>query len=219
MSVLNSYREEDYDVQIEPGEHKLKIVRAEEKVFNSGNEGIKIELINKDKSKFYYHMIMNEFFNRNLTRFYDCFGIRRGNADLDSWVGKYGTAFIDKGKPNDSGKSYMEIKYLVVKQPPSAPAPSGESPMNEKRKKLVEEINALINSGDSQGPYFTESEKKQITNTVSRYGPYENGIKELEREKLRIAALLKEKKAGGSSDGWEDSSGGNGGEFKNDIPF
>jgi hypothetical protein len=216
MSVLSGYREEDYNVQIEPGEHQLKIVNAEEKIFNSGNEGLKIELVNKDKIKFYYHIIKNDFFNQNLTRFYDCFKIRRGETDLGRWIGQFGWAFIDKGRPNDSGKQFMEIKYLVVKQPGAnspAPGASQGSPMNEKRRQLVEEINAIIaRVNPDQLPYFTEQEKKNILNAVGRYGPYENGIQALEKEKMRVTALLKEKEANNKPvPGWDDG-------FKDDVP-
>jgi hypothetical protein len=220
MSVLDGYREEDYNVHIEPGEHQLKIVKAEEKLFNSGNEGVKIELINKDKVKFFYHIIKNDYFNQNLTRFYDCFKIRRGETNLTQWIGRFGWAYINSGKPNDEGKTFMEIKYLVVKQPGSN-APAG-NPLNEKRQRLIADINTIITCVNSdQLSYFTEQEKKAVTDTVSRYGPYENGIQALEKEKARVTALLEEKKANDKSiPEWDDSPAGSGEKsFTNDIPF
>ncbi|MDR2049690.1 MAG: hypothetical protein LBP69_09585 [Treponema sp.] len=219
MSVLDDYREEDYNVRIEPGEHRLKIVKAEEKVFNSGNEGVKIELINKDNVRFFYHIIKNGFFNQNLTRFYDCFKIRRGETNLGQWAGRFGWAFVDKGKPNDNGKQFMEIKYLIVKKPGTGPSAS-ESPMNEKRRRLAADIDAVINRANpDQLPYFTEQEKKRVRDAVSRFGPYENGIQALEKEKARVAALLEEREAGDKPiPGWEDPPEG-GGAFRDDIPF
>jgi hypothetical protein len=216
MSVLDNYREEDYNVQIEAGEHQLKIVKAEEKVFNSGNEGIKIELINKDKVKFFYHIIKNDFFNQNLTRFYDCFKIRRGETNLNQWVGRFGWAYINLGKSNNDGKSYMEIKYLIVKQPNQDTG----NPLNEKRRQLIADINAVITRVNSdQLPYFTEQEKKSVTDTISRCGPYENGIQALEKEKARITALLKEKEANDKPiPGWDDPSDKER-QFVDDIPF
>jgi hypothetical protein len=222
MSVLDGYREEDYSVQIEPGEHQLKIVKAEEKVFNSGNEGLKIELVNKDKIRFFYHIINNDYFNQNLTRFYDCFKIRRGDTNLNQWIGRFGWAFIDKGKPNDNGVSYMEIKRLVVKQPGVTPPVTGNS-LNEKRKQLIADINDLVNRNDINDlPYFTNQEKREIIDTMSRCGPYENGIRLLEKEKARITDLFKGRGAVNQPmPGWEDAQetpAANDG-FKDDIPF
>jgi hypothetical protein len=222
MSVLDGYREEDYNVQIEPGEHQLKIVNAEEKVFNSGNEGLKIELVNKDKIRFFYHIINNDYFNQNLTRFYDCFKIRRGDTDFNRWIGRFGWAFIDKGRPNDSGKSYMEIKRLAVKQPGAAPSPAS-NPLNEKRKQLIADINDLVNRSDADNlPYFTDREEREITYTINRCGPHEDGIRLLEKEKARITALLKEREnVNEPAPGWEDAREAPPADdgFKDDIPF
>jgi hypothetical protein len=220
MSVLDYYQEEDYNVQIEPGEHQLKIVKAEEKVFNSGNEGLKIELVNKDKVKFFYHIIKNGFFNQNLTRFYDCFKIRRGEANLNQWIGRFGWAFIDKGKPNDSGKQFMEIKYLIVKPAGTNPYPpaSGNS-MNEKRRQLIADINAVITRvNPDQLPYFTEQEKKEAAKIISENGPDENGMKQLTHLKAYVLEKLKEKEAASKPiPGWDDPPGAER-PFQDDIP-
>jgi hypothetical protein len=221
MSVLDTYREEDYNVRIEPGKHQLKIVKAEEKTFNSGNEGLKIELVNRDKVKFFYHIIANDLFNQNLTRFYDCFKIRRGETNLDKWIGRYGWAHIDSGKPNNEGKTFMEIKYLIPEEQPKADSPAPGNPLDERRKELVADINAVMTRLDPDGlPYFTEQEKKAVQNTVARCGPYDGGIRALEKEKLRIASLLKEREAGYKPvPGWDDAPAGDGDGFKDDVPI
>lgn len=54
--------------------------------------------------------------NQNLTRFFDCFKIRRGNFDTRQWIGARGLVRIAKGEPNENGRQYFEIKSLLVEQ-------------------------------------------------------------------------------------------------------
>jgi hypothetical protein len=219
MSVLDGYHEEDYNIQIEPGEHQLKIVKAEEKTFNSGNEGLKIELANKDKTRFFYHIIKNDFFNQNLTRFYDCFKIRRGETDLDQWIGRFGWAFIDKGKPNDNGRQFMEIRYLIVRQP-GANSPAQENPLNEKRRQLIADINAVITRINSDLlPYFTEQERGDAKKIISENGPNKDGLQKLAHLKAYVLEKLKEKEAASKPiPGWEDAPAQSGEEpFTDDV--
>jgi hypothetical protein len=118
MSVFDGYKpDQNYEApKIEEGEHLLKVVNAKERFSQAGNELIEIELINKDQVKFYYHVVKNEWFDKRLTQFYDAFGIPYNVQNLENWRGSKGIAFIGKGKTNQNGKQYMEIKYLVVKQ-------------------------------------------------------------------------------------------------------
>jgi hypothetical protein len=134
MSVLDDYQPADYnEPTIEKGEYQMKIVEVKERVSkNSGNELIEVKLKNKNENQFFFYIVKNDFFNQNLTRFYDCFRIKRGERDFNNWLNSYGWAYVDKGKPQNDGKTYMEIKYLIVdhkgqqapaKAPPKAPPP------------------------------------------------------------------------------------------------
>ena len=69
----------------------------------------------------------NEYFNQDMTKFYDCFKIPRGNFEFNRWTGRVGQAYLAKGEPKDNGKTYMEIKYLIAdapQEPPKAVAPA-----------------------------------------------------------------------------------------------
>jgi hypothetical protein len=139
MSVWDGgYQPEDYsEPTIEKGEHQMKIFEVKERVSkNSGNELIEIKLKNKNGNQFFFYIVKNDFFNRNLTRFYDCFGIERGERNFDNWLNRYGWAYVDKGKPQNDGNTYMEIKYLVVdhkgqQAPAKAPPPKAPPPADD----------------------------------------------------------------------------------------
>lgn len=55
-----------------------------------------------------------EWSNKRLTKFFDCFCIERGNFKTNSWVGHSGMAHIGKTEEREDGRSWYEIKYLIV---------------------------------------------------------------------------------------------------------
>lgn len=57
-----------------------------------------------------------EWSNRRLTKFFDCFSIERGNFKTNTWIGHSGEVHIDKAEEREDGKSWFEIKYLIVKK-------------------------------------------------------------------------------------------------------
>jgi hypothetical protein len=137
----NDYQPEDYSQpRFEEGEYLMKIIKVEEAVSKSGNDMFAFKLITaKSPIEFKYWLVKNEHFNKNATRFFDCFGIRRGDFNINNWVGKKGKGFIAKGQPNDEGKSYFEIKYLIVEG--TEQAMKGPSPVAQAQeyKKAYEE--------------------------------------------------------------------------------
>ncbi len=114
-SIFNGYHPENYaGPRIEEGEYKLWIESAYTRISQAGNELIEVKLMNKDRIRFFYHIVKNDNFNATLTKFYDCFGIVRGETNFNNWIKKCGKAFIAKGTPRPNGKQYMEIKYLII---------------------------------------------------------------------------------------------------------
>ena len=134
----SGYFPEDYNQgRIEEGDYKVKITDVNQKTSqSSGNPMLEIELsIAEATFKFKHYLVKNEYFNENATKFFDCFKIPRGNFDYPRWVGKIGKAHIGKGKPNQEGKQFMEVRYLIVDNPanqtpshPRAPSPAVTPP-------------------------------------------------------------------------------------------
>jgi hypothetical protein len=50
----------------------------------------------------------NEYFNKFITRFFDCFKIKRGEFNKDIWIGKTGLCHLRKGD------KYMELERMIV---------------------------------------------------------------------------------------------------------
>jgi hypothetical protein len=121
----NNYKPDaDYDKPLfEEGEYTVKIVEARETVSNSGKNMFKLTFEEvKTKWEFYFFIVEGEYFAKNITKFFDCFGIPRGTFDVDEWRNKHGGVYIAKGKPKENGNSYFEIKRLIVDKPPQANA-------------------------------------------------------------------------------------------------
>ena len=74
--------------------------------------------------------------NQNLTRFFDCFSITRGDFNYRSWIGRRGAIKIDKRAPNGNGEQKgFEVKALIVSQQgQSRPQyPQGQAPTSTNR--------------------------------------------------------------------------------------
>lgn len=115
--------DENYNgTHLEEGDYAAKIQNITFKPTRNGDPMITIDLITKDSPIVFKHRIVkNDYFNSNMTKFFDCFKIPRGNFEYQRWLGRVGKVHIAKGEPNDQGKAYMEIKYLIV-EPKAGPS-------------------------------------------------------------------------------------------------
>ncbi|MEN6296982.1 MAG: hypothetical protein ABFC92_03425 [Rectinema sp.] len=115
------YQPEDYNkpVELQERDYRVQIIAVKSTYTqNTGLPMLEIDLkINEAPITFRHRIVKNEYFNGNMTKFFDCFGIHRGDFDYNHWNKKVGLAHIHKGKPNDQGKAYYEIQYLVVGTP------------------------------------------------------------------------------------------------------
>lgn len=105
------------------GEWECRIKSCEEKVSQAGNEMLVIDFEIPNQGILKYYLVDDkstqeawERTNQNITRFFDCFKIQRGNFNINSWVGAGGIILIDKGAPNAEGKQYFEVKRLIVQK-------------------------------------------------------------------------------------------------------
>lgn len=110
-------------MHLEEGDYVAKIQNITFKPTRNGDPMITIDLVIRESQIVFKHRIVkNEYFNSNMTKFYDCFKIPRGNFEYQRWLNRNGKVHIAKGKPNDAGMAYMEIKYLIVDAPKAGPA-------------------------------------------------------------------------------------------------
>jgi murein L,D-transpeptidase YafK len=113
------------------GEHYVKIVKAERVSFQTGSEGLRITLANRSNETISHAIVEGDFFNRNLTEFYDTFSIERGDKNLQRWVGRYGWVKVKDGKNGYKQAVLMPEKASAQPQrnaPPPAPQPTYNAP-------------------------------------------------------------------------------------------
>jgi hypothetical protein len=118
----------NYDKPVfEEGEYTVKIVGARETTSQSGKNMYKLTFEEiKTKWEFYYFIVEGEYFAKNITKFFDCFGIRHGTFDTDEWYNKFGGVYIAKGKPKENGNIYFEIRKLIVDKTKQSNSDSNE---------------------------------------------------------------------------------------------
>ena len=120
MSFYDSYRPAEYGVTIPEGENKIRIkeVFPNEQSRNTGARMIKIvlEISGVPNITVNHFLVEGEYFDTNATKFFDAFGITRGDFNFGNWYGAQAVGFFERGEKNAEGKSYVELKYLVVKK-------------------------------------------------------------------------------------------------------
>lgn len=106
------------------GEWECEITKAEERMSKKSNPMLVLSFMIAEQGTLYYYIVDDVSSedawrrrNQNLTRFFDCFSIKRGNFDYNSWIGKRGIIKIDKRAPNENGEQKgFEVKALIVPQ-------------------------------------------------------------------------------------------------------
>ena len=108
MSNWDSYRREERP-RLSPGDYRVEIVSVEEKESKAGNPMLVIGVQpNGSKIIIYHYIVKNEWFNRNMTNFFDSFNIDDGDFTLPTWIGAVGAARL---KEDDKG--YLKVQYFI----------------------------------------------------------------------------------------------------------
>ena len=116
----NDYTAREFAL-IPEGDHRVRITKVVEKVFNSGNEGFEITFdVNGHNSKLWYYMVLDPMdrqkTNQRLGMFFDSFAISDYNlSNYDSWVGRDGDVRVKHG--GYMGTITAQVAFcLVLKQ-------------------------------------------------------------------------------------------------------
>lgn len=108
MSNWDSYHREERP-RLSPGDYRVEIVSVEEKESKAGNPMLVIGVQpNGSKIIIYHYIVKNEWFNRNMTDFFDSFNIDDGDFTLPTWIGAVGAARL---KEDDKG--YLKVQYFI----------------------------------------------------------------------------------------------------------
>ena len=122
--------------RVEEGDHRVVIVDVQEKESKKGNEMIVITVTpNGSDIKINHYIVKNEYFNRNMTQFFDSFNIDEGDFNFPTWIGAVGAARL---KEDDNG--YLKVSwFLNKKKAEKLPEWIGEKP----ERQTITEIAAM----------------------------------------------------------------------------
>jgi hypothetical protein len=125
MSKWNDYKPEEGS-RLGAGDYRCVVVDVEEAT--SKTSGLPMIVItvqpNGSSAKVKQYIVKNEYFNRNMTSFFDSFGIERGDFNMLGWVGAVGAA---KFAEDENG--YLKVRwFLTPKQAEALPEWKGDMP-------------------------------------------------------------------------------------------
>lgn len=108
MSNWDSYQREERP-RLSPGDYRVEIVSVEEKESKAGNPMLVIGVQpNGSKIIIYHYIVKNEWFNRNMTDFFDSFNIDDGDFTFPTWIGAVGAARLKEDE-----KGYLKVQYFI----------------------------------------------------------------------------------------------------------
>ena len=108
MSNWDSYQREKRP-RLFPGNYQVEIVSVEEKESKAGNPMLVIGIRpNGSNITINHYIVKNEYFNQNMTDFFDSFNIDDGDFTLPTWIGAVGAARL---KEDDRG--YLKVQYFL----------------------------------------------------------------------------------------------------------
>ena len=113
----SGYQPEDYGARIENGDYPLTILDVQMGYTQQGVPKILLDLgIDGVTFTVHYSLVKNEYFNKNATRFFDAFGIPRGNFNYGTWIRHRGMGRLERNE-----KGYMDLKYFIMPGTGSTP--------------------------------------------------------------------------------------------------
>lgn len=95
---IQDYVPEEYSKVFDcsDGEHSVVIGAARVAQSKNGNQMLEVALKVDDIPQWYIERyVAGEYFNRNITRFFDAFNIQRGNFNFDAWKGARARAVFE----------------------------------------------------------------------------------------------------------------------------
>lgn len=147
MSYINDYKPAEYNTVFDckDGDHKIRIKEAKEVMSRTQKPMIVISYMVQDSNGVPYvdRIVAGDYFDQNMTRFFDAFKIDRGNFNFSTWIGKEAAAhfehrvseFVDNnGQNRSTNKAEMTRLYTPDNAPQSTaptstPKPYGTAPV------------------------------------------------------------------------------------------
>lgn len=135
MSNWDGYQREERK-RLEPGNYRVCITGVEEAVSKSGNNMIVLSVRPSGSDITIKHYIVkNEYFNRNMTDFFDSFDVPEGDFTFAKWLGAMGAACLAEDE-----RGYLKVRYFINREKAeNLPEWEGEKPERQEVSKLPDE--------------------------------------------------------------------------------
>lgn len=132
MHDWSDYKREERS-RLEAGDYRVEIVSVEESTSKAGNPMLVIGIRpNGSNITIKYYVVKNEYYDLNMTEFFDSFNIDDGDFTLPTWVGAVGAAHLK----NDE-KGYLKVGWFIKgKKADALPAWVGKMPERQELTKL-----------------------------------------------------------------------------------
>jgi hypothetical protein len=140
MSNWDDFKRDETPGTVHTGKQRCVIVAAEETISKTSKKPMIVVTVTPSGStiKVKNYIVKNEYFNRNMTSFFDAFpDIESGNFNFVEWIGAVGAANFGT---DDNG--YLTVKWFInPKQAENLPEWEGEKPQKQSVSKLVDADN------------------------------------------------------------------------------
>lgn len=125
MGFINNYQYEDYSkvFDVADGDHTVTITGSQIKQTQKGSQMLEVSLLVPDAGNMIYieRYVEGDYFNQNMSKFFDAFGIQPGNFNFASWVKKSAKGhfihkeetFLDK-QGIQKTVNRCKMQYLIV---------------------------------------------------------------------------------------------------------
>ncbi|NLE27543.1 MAG: DUF669 domain-containing protein [Clostridiaceae bacterium] len=108
MAFGNFQREERKSIT--PGDYRVVIVDAEQTVSKTSGKDMLVITVQPNGSdiKIKQYIVDNQYFNQNMTQFFDSFNVPFGDFNLPTWKGAIGAArlVLDENE-------YLRVKFFI----------------------------------------------------------------------------------------------------------
>lgn len=134
MGIFDDFVREEAP-RLEPGDYRVEVADVEETTSKSSGSPMLVITLRPNGAKITvrHYIVKNEYFNRNMTEFYDSFDVDFGDQNILSWIGAVGAA-----KLIEDENGYLKVKRLIHKDKQgSLPPWVGKIP--ERQKVLLDE--------------------------------------------------------------------------------
>lgn len=126
MGNWGDYQREERE-RLKAGDYRVCVTWVEEATSKAGNDMIIVTVKpSGSEIKIKHYIVKNEYFNKNMTEFFDSFApeIEEGNFDFIKWIGAEGAA-----KLIEDENGYLKVRYFISKDKAEKLPPwEGEKP-------------------------------------------------------------------------------------------